>query len=97
MANNKKKQIVRKTTKRYKMVTFETPIFEGEFTFPSPKQMPLKVLRGLTRADVDAIVEWLKAAGVAEHEIEAFTDLDGEELEIFMKAWQDGHITTPKS
>lgn len=87
----------RKVAKKYEMVTFETPIFEGEFTFPSPKHMPLKVLAGFETGNVAVLSEWLKGAGISDEDIEAFGELDGEELGEFMKAWTDGEISVPKS
>lgn len=87
----------RKAAKKYEMVTFENPIFEGEFTFPSPKHMPIKVLAGFEKGNVAVLTDWLRTAQVSDEDIEAFEDLDGEELGEFMKSWTDGQITVPKS
>lgn len=40
---------------------------------------------------------WLEEAGVDKAAIEAFESLDGEELQDFMAAWQDGELSVPKS
>lgn len=87
----------RKVAKKYELVTFETPIFDGEFTLPSPKHMPLKVLNGFDKGNVGVFVDWLRDAKVSEEDIEAFESLDGEELAEFMKAWTDGEVSVPKS
>lgn len=87
----------RKSAKKFEMVTFETPIFEGEFVFPSPKHMPIKVLAGFEKGNVAVLADWLRDAKVSEEDIEAFEELDGEELGEFMKSWTDGEISVPKS
>lgn len=87
----------RKVAKKYEMVTFDTPIFEGEFTLPSPKHLNLKVLSGFENGNVAVLVDWLRDAGIAKEDIEAFESLDGEELQEFMKAWTDGEVSVPKS
>lgn len=87
----------RKVAKKYEMVKFETPIFEGEFVFPSPKHMPIKVLGGFEKGNVAVIVDWLRDAGISNEDIEAFETLDGEELAEFMQSWTDGEISVPKS
>lgn len=91
------KKYQRKQAKRYEMVKFTTDIFEGEFTFPSPKQMPLKVVEGMEKGSMSALTGWLEKAGVEEDAIEAFNELDGEEAGDFMKAWAEGEISVPKS
>lgn len=87
----------RKVAKKYEIVTFETPIFEEEFNFPSPKHMPLKVLGGFEKGNVAVLVDWLREAKVDEEDLKAFESLDGEELAEFMKAWTDGEVSVPKS
>ena len=87
----------RKAQKRYTLVDFETEIFEGVFTFPSPKHMPMKVLSALDSGDIAKLMTWLEEAGVDKDAIEAFESLDGEELQDFMAAWQDGKLSVPKS
>lgn len=87
----------RKAAKRYEMVSFETPIFEGEFEFPSPKHMPLKVMRAFDEGNVSSLIGWLRDAKVSDEDIEAFESMDGEELGEFMKAWTDGEVSVPKS
>lgn len=87
----------RKAQKRYTLVDFETEIFEGVFTFPSPKHMPLRVLSALDNGDIAKLMTWLEEAGVDKDAIEAFESLDGEELQDFMAAWQDGKLSVPKS
>lgn len=92
-----KSKYARKTKKRYAFVDFETEIFEGTFTFPSPEQLPLGVLNSLESGITTKLVTWLEEAGVDKDAIEAFEALEGEELLDFMKAWQDGKLSVPKS
>lgn len=87
----------RKAKKRYTLVDFETEIFEGTFTFPSPKHLPLGVLKAFDTGDVGKLITWLEEAGVDKDAIEAFESLEGEELQDFMAAWQDGELSVPKS
>lgn len=87
----------RKTAKKYEVVTFETPIFEGEFSFPSAKHLPIRVLTSFQKGEIDSMLTWLSKAGVSPEDIEALQDLDGEELGEFMDAWTDGGVSVPKS
>lgn len=97
-AKKKKKTFTRKGEKRYTMVNFTTPIYEEEFTFPSAKNMPQKLAVALDAGRFGEFYEWLRSAGVAEEEIEAFADLDGEETRAFIDAWGSGQVATlPKS
>lgn len=93
-----KKTFTRKSQKRYEMVTFTTPIYEEEFTFPAVKHMSQKLAMALDSGKFTDFYEWLRSAGVAEEEIEAFADLDGEETREFMDYWSNGQVATlPKS
>lgn len=87
----------RKVAKKYEIVTFETPIFEGQFKFPSAKHLPVRVLTSFQKGEVDALFTWLAAAGVPTEDIDALQDLDGEELSEFMSNWTDGDVPVPKS
>lgn len=93
-----KKTFTRKSQKRYEMVAFTTPIYEEEFTFPAVKHMSQKLAMALDSGKFTDFYEWLRSAGVAEEEIEAFADLDGEETREFMDYWSNGQVATlPKS
>lgn len=97
MSKSTATKYARKAQKRYTLVDFETEIFEGVFTFPSPKHLPLGVLKAFDTGDVAKLMTWLEEAGVDKDAIEAFESLDGEELQDFMAAWQDGELSVPKS
>lgn len=97
MPTSKTRKYARKTAKKYEFVTFETSIFEGEFRFPSPKHLPLKVMTAVSKSDIEPLITWLHEAKVDPEAIEAFETLDGEELAEFMSAWTDGEISAPKS
>lgn len=93
-----KKTFTRKSQKRYEMVTFMTPIYEEEFTFPAVKHMSQKLAMALDAGQFKVFYEWLRNAGVSEEEIDAFASLDGEETREFIDAWSDGQLSTlPKS
>lgn len=94
---NTKSKYARKTKKRYTFVDFETEIFEGTFTFPSLKHMPMKVLSTLDSGNISKMTTWLEEAGVDKDAIEALGSLEGEELRDFMEAWGDGNLSVPKS
>ena len=93
-----KKTFTRKSQKCYEMVTFTTPIYEEEFTFPAVKHMSQKLAMALDAGRFKVFYEWLHSAGVSEEEIDAFASLDGEETREFIDAWSDGQVATiPKS
>lgn len=100
MPVSKKRKFERKQKKQYKMVTFESSIFEGEFTLPALEHMPNGVPRSLgSNGDVAGkLPAWLKDAGTEEEAIDAIAELDGEEFNTFMEEWGKGsEITLPKS
>ena len=96
---NKKTKFQRKSKKQYKMVTFESSIFEGEFTLPALEQMPNHVPRALSGADIEGkLPAWLDAAGVESEAIEVIGTLDSEEFGTFMEEWgKASEVTVPKS
>lgn len=94
---NTKSKYARKSKKRYTFVDFETEIFEGTFTFPSPEQLPLGVINSLESGITTKLVTWLEEAGVDKDAVKAFESLEGEELLDFMEAWRDGSLSVPKS
>lgn len=94
---NTKSKYARKTKKRYTFVDFETEIFEGTFTLPSPTHLPLGVLKAIDTGNFSKLITWLEEAGVDKDAIEAFESLGGEELRDFMEAWGDGKLSVPKS
>lgn len=97
MANTKKKH-ARKVAKKYEYVTFETPIYEGEFTFPAQKHMPQKLMIAMSDGDLGKLRDWLVEAGTDEAGVEAFLDLDSEEAGAFIEAWGNGQLANaPKS
>lgn len=96
-SKNTKTKYARKTKKRYTFVDFETEIFEGVFTFPSPKHIPVKVLSAFDKNDITKLTTWLEEAGVGNDAVGAFESLDTEELQEFMAAWVDGSLSVPKS
>ena len=71
MAKKAKKTFTRKSEKRYEMITFETPIYEEEFTFPAVKHMSQKLAMALDAGQFKVFYEWLRNAGVSEEEIDA--------------------------
>ncbi|MDO4919947.1 hypothetical protein [Kocuria sp.] len=97
MPVSKKRKHVRKSEKQLTMVDFETPIFDGTFTLPSPKHMPIGVAAAVQKGDVSEIFAWLEKAGVDEEDLDAFRSLEGEEVQDFMTAWTDGETSVPKS
>lgn len=87
----------RKRKKRYEFVTFETDIFEGPFTLPKMDHLDLKTAGALNDGNLSALADWLTEAGAPEGQIEAFMDLQQDEIEEFMDAWTSGQpVTVPK-
>lgn len=97
MGKSKKRKYVRKSPKRYEMVSFECPLFEGEFVLPNLKHMNMKVSNAVDRGDFIAFAKWLESTGVDKEAIEVIGELDREEIPQFMEAWSDGVVTIPKS
>lgn len=93
-----KKKHTRKTRKRYELVTFESSLFDGEFTLPNQAQMPLGVVEGVQSGAIGKMTAWLEAAGTEDADIDAFRELSGEELETFIREWGEGQLANaPKS
>lgn len=88
----KSKKHVRRSAKKYRMTTFESTIFEGEFTLPDIKQAPMKIMNALNTGNMAVLHEWLKATGVSEEDMEAFFELDGEEFKTFTEEWSDSFL-----
>jgi len=97
--DKKKSRFQRKKKKQYKMVTFESSIFEGEFKLPALEQMPNQVPRDMGRGFVGGKLDaWLEAAEVENEAIEAIGTLDAKEFETFMEEWGGAsEVTVPKS
>lgn len=95
----KKNKFVRKNKKQYKMVTFESTFFEGEFELPALEQMPNHIPRDLAKGGLEGkLPAWLEAAEVEEEAIEAIGTLDSEEFGEFMEEWgKASEVTVPKS
>lgn len=98
MATEKKKKFNRKSERRYEWVTFQTPIYEEEFTFPALKHMTQKLGIAIENGQMSAFEKWLQDAGADQDAIDAFLALDGEEAKDFMEAWGEGQLANaPKS
>lgn len=98
MPVSKKRNFARKTEKTYQFVTFETELFEGEFSFPKFEHLPIRVVEALNTGDLQVATGWLRDAKVDPDQIEAFRDLDATELHDFISDWQKGQpVTLPKS
>lgn len=93
-----KKKIARKVAKRYEMVSFEAPQFDGEFVLPKFPP-PIGVLRKTQKGDIDTLIEWLEDAKVDPEYIEAIDSLlPDTEFEDFLAAWTKGDLASaPKS
>jgi len=92
---NVKKAPARKFAKKYRLVEFESDLFEGVFRLPDMKQMPVKVIAALNKGDVAVIIPWCIAAGASTEDAEVIGELDAEELPEFIEAWGEGAL--PKS
>lgn len=83
----KKNKIVRKNEKRYEQVTFEVPeIFDGALTFPSLQRAPMRVLVALEEGNLAELPKFL-AHSTDPDSVDAFLDLDPDELEPVLTAW----------
>ncbi|WP_237220388.1 hypothetical protein [Rothia nasimurium] len=96
MAKNKPTKITRKAPKRYEFVEFESELFDGVFRLPRFTQVDIKTMKEVN-SDPSAILRFLENAGVTEDAIEAVSTLDGDEMENFMRDWNDGVVIHPKS
>lgn len=94
-----KKKHVRKKPKKYDMVTFESSLFEGEFTLPNvAKHMNPEAAQKLAAMDISGIVDILRSAGADEADIEVFCTLDNEDAAIFVEEWaKASQVSLPKS
>jgi len=92
--NKSKKKHVRKSAKKYRMLTFESSIFEGEFTLPDMKQAPMHVLAALDKGQFDVFESWVVKAGADRADAEVVQEMDAEELKTFIGEWSRG--TLPK-
>lgn len=90
MAVSKKRSYARKTTKIYQFVKFEVDLFEDEFNFPNFTHMPIRVIEALNTGELQLVSAWLIEAGVEEAAVEAFRDLDQNEIQDFIAAWSSG-------
>lgn len=98
MPVSKTRKYTRKTAKRYSFVEFTSELFDGSFAFPTFEHMPIRVIEALNTGALQDVVQWLRDAGVDPESIEAFRDLDTEEIEGFIEAWSTGQpVTVPKS
>ena len=75
----------RKNAKQYAMVSFELDGFEGEFSLPKLDSLPFGVAAALQNGNGGKLVAFLEK--YAPESAEAVEDLDGDEVEGFMKAW----------
>lgn len=89
-ARKSTKKRIRKAAKLYTFATFETEIFEGEFSLPLLKQMPIGTAARFSKGDFAALTDWLDDAGVPAEDIDAIQSLDNEEFELFVEAWNSG-------
>ena len=76
-----KKKHTRKIAKIYRARTFESSIFDGEFTLPDVNQAPNSV-----------IAEWCISAGAAKEDTEIFWEMDPEETRTFIEEWSHGTV-----
>ncbi|MFJ2618161.1 hypothetical protein [Glutamicibacter sp. NPDC087344] len=94
MPVSKKRKFERKTAKRYEFVKFESELFDGEFEFPKLDLAPLRVVEAMNTGEVQKVSQWLTEAGVDPEAIEAYRDLNRNELQDFINAWQDGQLAS---
>lgn len=94
MPVSKKRKFERKTSKRYEFVKFESELFDAEFEFPKLDLAPLRVVEAMNTGEVQKVSQWLTEAGADPEAIEAYRDLDRNELQDFIKAWQDGQLAS---
>ncbi|MNW35796.1 hypothetical protein D3C74_127980 [compost metagenome] len=94
MPESKKRKFERKIAKRYEFVKFEFEIFDAEFEFPKLDMAPLRVVEALNTGEVQKVSKWLEDAGADPEAIEAYRDLDREELIDFISAWESGQLAS---
>lgn len=94
MPVSKTRKYARKTAKLYRMVTFTSEIFEGDFVFPDIAQLSLGTLEALNKGDVGKICAWLTETNVDPESIEAFLTLSQEELMGFIDDWTGANLAT---
>ena len=87
-----KKKHARKSAKLYRSLTFESSIFDGEFTLPDMKQAPNHVIAAMERMDLDALAEWCISAGASKEDTEIFWEMDPEETRTFIEEWSRGAV-----
>lgn len=87
-----KKKHARKSAKLYRSLTFESSIFDGEFTLPDIKQAPNHVIAAMERMDLDALAEWCISAGASKEDTEIFWEMDPEETQNFIEEWSHGTV-----
>lgn len=87
-----KKKHTRKSEKIYRARTFESSIFDGEFTLPDVKQAPNSVIVAMERMDLDALAEWCISAGAAKEDTEIFWEMDPDETRTFIEEWSHGTV-----
>lgn len=87
-----KKKHARKSAKLYRSLTFESSIFDGEFTLPDMKQAPNHVIAAMERMDLDALTEWCISAGASKEDTEIFWEMDPEETRTFIEEWSRGTV-----
>lgn len=99
MPVSKKRKINRKDAgkKQYRMVTFESDLYDAPFTFPDQAHMNLGLVKAINSGDVGKLSAWLLAGGVDPEEVDALDELEQEELEDFIEAWGKGSsVNLPK-
>ena len=98
-APDNRKKIRRRNPRQVKMVTFEVPdLFEGEFTLPSLSRVTVGQARKLASGQsLEAVAEIFTASDRTE-ELEAFEELEADEVKQFIDAWQAASdVEIPKS
>lgn len=98
MPVSKTRKNARKSPKQYRMVRFESELFEDDFVFPDFEQLSIGTIEALNKGDVGKVCEWLTEAKVAEDSIDAFRTLSQDELKDFIDVWAKGSLADlPKS
>lgn len=87
-----KKKHTRKSAKLYRAVTFESSIYDGEFTLPDVKQAPNSVIAAMERMDLEALAEWCISAGASKEDTEIFWEMDLGETRTFIEEWSHGTV-----
>lgn len=87
-----KKKHTRKSEKLYRSLTFESSLFNGEFTLPDMKQAPNHVIAAMERLDLNTLIDWCISAGAAKEDTEIFWEMDTEETKTFIEEWSHGTV-----